>query len=101
MKPPPASRNEIAALRGLAIRTLATACPHLPKTDIARVLGVDHGTVRFHLSGRCKSSTVPFSLQRSLISAATAIASGNFSAASSALIEASGAAAAADCIRAA
>lgn len=81
MRPPSVNRNELAALRGLAIRTLAQACPHLPQISIARVIGVDHGTVRYHLSGRCKSAGTPYELQRALTAAAHAIAAGDWHAA--------------------
>lgn len=73
-------RYEVAALRGLAIRALASACPHLAAGQIAVAVGVSRDLVRYHVQGRSKAPRLEcvVSYQQPLMAAAGALASGHF-----------------------
>jgi len=83
MKPSPLNRNELAALRGMVIRAISKALPELRKVDIARAMGVDHGTVIGHLAGRrkCVPTELVVHLQPVIFAGANALSAGNLEAA--------------------
>lgn len=76
----PLKRYERAALRGLAIRALATACPHLKHGEIAAAIGVSRDLVRHYVQGRSKAPRLECVThwQQPLLAASRALAEGHY-----------------------